>query len=83
MSGFAVTFNNKDCSELENMIKQIDYRGPHIFGKFEYNSIMMAQKYLRADIDLKKENMSETWNNMVPAFDQDFPELRICYDGQM
>jgi len=83
MSGFAVTFNNNDCSELEDMIKRIDYRGPHIFGKFEYSRIMMAQKYLRADIALEKENMSETWNNMVPAFDQDFPELRICYDGQM
>jgi hypothetical protein len=79
MSGFAVTFNNNDCSELENMIKRIDYRGPHIFGKFEYSRIMMAQKYLRADIAMEKENMSETWNDMIPAFDQDFPELKICY----
>ncbi|MFO7972419.1 MAG: asparagine synthase-related protein [Desulfobacterales bacterium] len=83
MSGFAVIFNTQDSSELDNMFQRIGHRGPYLSGKFETNRVLMAQNYLKSDICLKDDKFLEPDKNQVPAFNPKFPDLKICYDGQM
>ena len=83
MSGFAVIFNKQNPSELNNMFQRIGHRGPYLSGKFETKSVLMAQNYLRSDICLKNDKFLEPHRNQVPAFNPKFPDLKICYDGQM
>ena len=83
MSGFAVIFNKQNPSELDNMFQRIGHRGPYLSGKFEANRVLMAQNYLKSDICLKNNKFLEPDKNQVPAFNPKFPNLKICYDGQM
>lgn len=83
MSGFAVVYNKKDRLELEHMFKRIDHRGPYLSGQFEGQRILMAQNYLEGDISGKPDVVLAGDNTQVPAFNAEYPELRICYDGQM
>ena len=83
MSGFAVVFNNRDRVELDKMIHKIKHRGPHFSGKYEYKRIIMAQNYLRGDINGGIDDISQECRIQVPAFLSASPELKICYDGQM
>jgi asparagine synthase (glutamine-hydrolysing) len=83
MSGFAVIFNRQDSSELKNMFQRIDHRGPYLSGKLEYKRVLMAQNYLKSDICLKNDKPMDTYENQIPAFNPELPDLKICYDGQM
>jgi asparagine synthase (glutamine-hydrolysing) len=81
MSGFAVVYNQKNNLALENMFKRIGHRGPYLSGKFEGQRVLMAQNYLKGDITEKPDSVLDKKD--VPAYNPRFPELRICYDGQM
>jgi asparagine synthase (glutamine-hydrolysing) len=83
MSGFAVIFNKQNPSELDNMFQRMGHRGPYLSGKFETKCVLMAQNYLKSDICLKNDKFLEPDRNQVPAFNPKFPDLKICYDGQM
>lgn len=83
MSGFAVVYNKKDRLEIESMFRLIKHRGPYLSGKFEGQRILMAQNYLKGDITEKPGSVLDKKEINVPAFNSRFPELRICYDGQM
>ena len=83
MSGFAVVYNKKDRLELESMFNLIKHRGPYLSGIFEGKQISMAQNYLKGDIIEKPGLVLNKKETHVPAFNPRFPELRICYDGQM
>ena len=83
MSGFAVVYNQQDTLALENMFKRIGHRGPYLSGKFEGRRILMAQNYLKGDILEKPVSVLAKTEICVPAFNPRFPELKICYDGQM
>jgi asparagine synthase (glutamine-hydrolysing) len=83
MSGFAVIFNTQDSSELDNMIRRMEHRGPYLSGKFECKQVLMAQNYLKSDICLKNDKFLKPDKNQVPSFNPKFPDLKICYDGQM
>ncbi|MBU0988029.1 MAG: hypothetical protein KKH68_12340, partial [Proteobacteria bacterium] len=83
MSGFAVVYNKEDRLELESMFRLIRHRGPHLSGKFEYKRIAMAQNYLKGDIFGDPDAVLQGDDTQVPAFNAEYPELRICYDGQM
>ena len=83
MSGFAVVYNQQNRLELEHMFKRIGHRGPYLSGQFEGKRILMAQNYLEGDISGKPNVVLETEKIKVPAFNPRYPELRICYDGQM
>jgi len=83
MSGFAVVYNQQNRLELENMFKRIGHRGPYLSGEFEGKRILMAQNYLKGDISPKPDVFLETGKIEAPAVNPRYPELRICYDGQM
>lgn len=83
MSGFAVVYNQQNISDLENMFKKIVHRGPYLSGKFEGQRILMAQNYLKGDITQEPGSILNEKETHVPAFNPRFPELKICYDGQM
>ena len=83
MSGFAVVYNKKDLLELESMFRLIKHRGPYLSGQFEGKRILMAQNYLEGDISGEPDIVLEAGKIKVPAFNPRYPELRICYDGQM
>jgi len=83
MSGLAVVYNNGDRLELDTMIRTISHRGPYLSGKFEFNRVGMAQNYLRGDIDAKADDILKEGHVLVPIHDTNYPEFRICYDGQM
>jgi len=83
MSGFAVVYNQQNTLALENMFKRIGHRGPYLSGKFEGRQILMAQNYLKGDITEKPGSILNKKEINVPAFNPRFPEVRICYDGQL
>jgi asparagine synthase (glutamine-hydrolysing) len=83
MSGFAVVYNQPNYVELEKMFKRIDHRGPYLSGQFEGKRILMAQNYLKGDITENPGSALSKKEIQVPAFNPRFPELKICYDGQM
>ena len=83
MSGFAVVYNKKDRLELELMFGLIQHRGPYLSGIFEDKRIAMAQNYLRGDIFGNPDVVLAGSDTQVPAFNPTYPQLRICYDGQM
>jgi len=83
MSGFAVIYNKKDRQELESMFGLIQHRGPYLSGIFENKRIAMAQNYLVGDIYGNPDAVLAEDDTQVPAFNATYPELRICYDGQM
>ena len=83
MSGFAVVYNQQNHLELEQMFKRIGHRGPYLSGQFEGKRILMAQNYLEGDISGEPDIVLEAGKIKVPAFNPRYPELRICYDGQM
>lgn len=83
MSGFAVVYNEQNTMALEHMFKRIAHRGPYLSGKFKGPHILMAQNYLKGDIVGNPDAVLQGDNTKVPAFNSRFPELRICYDGQM
>ena len=43
----------------------------------------MAQNYLKGDIPGAPDVTLAIGDTKVPAFNAEYPELRICYDGQM
>lgn len=77
MSGFAVGNGNPDPALLENMMKRMAHRGPHLCGTGGVGRVMMAQNACRADA---KGDLS---NVVLPVQDSIEPERMICYDGQM
>ena len=83
MSGLAVVFNDRNRMELKTMIRKIDHRGPYLSGQFEGERILMAQNYLKGDIPGTPDVALAIGDTQVPAFSAEYPELRICYDGQM
>jgi asparagine synthase (glutamine-hydrolysing) len=83
MSGFAVVYNKKDRLELESMFRLIQHRGPYLSGIFEDKRIAMAQNYLKGDILGDPDADLQGGDTQVPAFNVKYPQLRICYDGQM
>jgi len=83
MSGFAVVYNKKDRLELESMFRLIQHRGPYLSGIFEDKRIAMAQNYLKGDILGGPNADLQGGDTQVPAFNATYPQLRICYDGQM
>ena len=83
MSGFAVVYNKKGRLELESMFGLIQHRGPYLSGIFEDKRIAMAQNYLIGDIPGNPDVVLAGGDTQVPAFNAKYPELRICYDGQM
>ena len=83
MSGFAVVYNQQNTLALENMFKRIGHRGPYLSGIFEGQRILMAQNYLKGDISGNPDVVLTGGDTQVPAFNAEYPELRICYDGQM
>ena len=83
MSGLAVVYNSRDRLELDTMIRKISHRGPYLSGKFEFKRVGMAQNYLRGDIDATADDFLKEGHVLVPVHDTNYPEFRICYDGQM
>lgn len=83
MSGFAVVYNKKNRQELETMFGLIQHRGPYLSGQFEGPRILMAQNYLKSDINAKPDTVLEKGKAYVPAFNPHVTEYKICYDGQM
>jgi len=83
MSGFAVVYNKKDRLEIESMFRLIKHRGPHLSGRFEGKQISMAQNYLIGDISGNPDVVLAGGDTQVPAFNAEYQELKICYDGQM
>jgi len=83
MSGFAVVYNKKDRLELESMFSLIKHRGPYLSGIFEDKRIAMAQNYLKGDIMGDPDADLQGGDTQLPVFNAEYPELRICYDGQM
>ena len=83
MSGFVVIYNKKDRLELESMFSLIQHRGPYLSGIFEDKRIAMAQNYLIGDIPGNPDVVLAGGDTQVPVFNAEYPELRICYDGQM
>ena len=83
MSGFAIVYNQQNRLELEHMFKRIGHRGPYLSGQFEGKRILMAQNYLEGDISGKPDIVLEAGKIKAPAFNPRYPELKICYDGQM
>ena len=83
MSGFAVVYNKKDRLELESMFSLIKHRGPYLSGIFEDKRISMAQNYLKGDIMGDPDADLKGGDTQLPVFNAEYPELRICYDGQV
>lgn len=77
MSGFAVGYGNPDQASLDDMMKRMAHRGPHLCGTGRAGRVMMAQNVCRADA---KGNVSK---EILPVQDPTEPERMICYDGQM
>jgi len=78
MSGLVAAFGEPRLDEFKRMFAQIGHRGPYASGIWEKNRVMMAQNYLRADIDGYKVQPDQ-----VPVGKAGDGELRICYDGQI
>ena len=83
MSGFAVVYNHQNKQKLEHMFQRIGHRGPYLSGLFEGRRILMAQNYLEGDIRGNPDVILETGEIKPPVFNPRYPELRICYDGQI
>ncbi|MFH2218156.1 MAG: asparagine synthase-related protein [Pseudomonadota bacterium] len=83
MSGFAVAVDTHDPLEVDRMIQKIAYRGPYLSGKIEHKKNMLAQNYLRGDINGRADDLLEGRTFQIPVLLPGNPNLRICYDGQM
>jgi asparagine synthase (glutamine-hydrolysing) len=77
MSGFAVAFGASERESAERMNDRMRHRGPAIHGTFKAGRVVMAQRYLAADV-----------SGLAPG--EPIPEgaslpggWRICYDGQI
>lgn len=77
MSGLVVGFGNPDAKAIETMMNKIEHRGPDLSGTFQRDRVLMAQNYLKADVDPEKTDIS------IPLAVSSGGIPCICYDGQM
>jgi len=77
MSGIAVAYGKPKRSDVDKMFEAISHRGPDLSGVWEQNGTIMAQNYLKADVD------PNTVRIRFPVTAQFDGGLRICFDGQI
>lgn len=80
MSGLAVVHHYGDRIELEKIMETIRHRGPYLYGKYENETVMMGQNYLKGDAPIDPKAAKDL---NLPVEDSTRQRLRICYDGQI
>lgn len=77
MSGFVAGYGKPDPNDVEIMFKRISHRGPYLSGIRKDSKTIMAQNYLRGDLNPGSEGQ------IVPFHEDAGGNIAMCYDGQM
>ena len=77
MSGFVVGFGQVSGTEVEEMFKKIEHRGPARSGFCHHRQAVLAQNYTAGDL------AQDDAQKKIPVASSRAEGLKICYDGQM
>jgi len=90
MSGLVTVYNKQGLMgnpgvnlDFKNMVRLIQHRGPHLYGKLKYQNVLMAQNYLKGDVYLREEDRTIDQSMKVPVVGSNSHRFWICYDGQV